>query len=1173
MRLLPRPAWLLLSLLLAVLVLGSAGQRRRQRSDVTRSPGHWLEDGSAVSAHALRDTLQEVRQQLRAPYISRAQRRHLKARKRRLREELRVQRAQRRRDRRKRRRQQARGRLRPAVTAPEPHFDPAEHRSDAGLSEPAARPPPATALDPFIDSDETPTETSAVDAVEDRPPTEGDERPLDLSEGDETSLDLSEGDEQLSLDGSEGAEEDSPLIDGSEDDELDSFVTDGSEELDAPVTDVSEELDTPVVDVSEEEVAAGADSGSFLSSLWDWVAQPDDAQGSVEEPEPEPQDAGWTVPPLPAGKRPNIVIIMTDDLDVELGSLNYMPKLRRLLQDEGVTFRHGYVSTPLCCPSRSSYLTGMFVHNHQVYTNRDNCSSALWQQSHERRSYAAYLQSAGYRTGHFGKYMNRYDGEHIPAGWHHWSSLIFNSKYYNYSMNVNGRRREHGWRYPEDYLPSVIVNESLSFFESSRREHADSPVLMVVSFPGPHGPEDAAPQYTELFMNATDHHTPAYDFAPSEDKQWFLRHVDKMDEVERTFTDLLMTKRLQTLQSVDDGIEEVYQRLSAAGELDSTYIIFTSDHGYHLGQFGLPKGKSYPFEFDIRVPFVVRGPGVRAGSRSRDAVLNVDLAPTLLELAGLGRPPQMDGRSFVPLLRATDRDEGVAPPPWPDTFIVEGAGRRPEQRVSRRLQQGAVRTDDKHVLYVSALQRLQEVCLLPEYRSPCRPHQRWACYHDGRRWRLQKCRRRHRAPIMCPCRGGVVQRTRRIRARERQDQLRFLQEHVGGSVPPLRFVKGLRQRRSAGAASDSQLVKQFVVEQDVSHVDDDIRRIGYELHILQSHVGSVGRCAVDNTTCITPDRYSRRLLVNDQIRRLKQLLKQLKGIRRHLMAPYGSDGSETFEPGDFVDYADGEEDGDLLGAEDSRPAPRHPAAGRHNAHKTVAEDDASSDVAFCPCRPLDDRAERQWVREYTKQTRRVEKAQKRRERRKQKRRKQRKKERLASQNCNFEGLNCFVHDNDHWKTPPLWTHGPVCICLGSSNGTFDCLRSVGGGSDDNWLYCRFVTGFLSFYDLTVDPYQLHNLAPAMDADRLRRLDARLARMQTCRGPDQCRPLPGAAPATAPPPPALQPTALPVVQEAPRERRPGLDRTGLSRHVRRRRQRARARRMEWLQYRRRVSRQG
>ena len=386
----------------------------------------------------------------------------------------------------------------------------------------------------------------------------------------------------------------------------------------------------------------------------------------------------------------------------------------------------------------------------------------------------------------------------------------------------------------QDYLPSIIVNESLAFFEETRRAHADSPVLLVLSVPGPHGPEDAAPQYTGLFFNATDHHTPAYDFAPSADKQWFLRHVGKMEPVERTFTDLLMTKRLQTLQSVDDGIEQVYRRLAAAGELDNTYIVFTSDHGYHLGQFGLAKGKSYPFEFDIRVPLVVRGPGVRAGSTSRDAVLNVDLAPTLLELAGLTPPPHMDGRSFVPLLRATDLPAQAARPPWPDTFIVEGAGRRPEQRIRRRLQQGAVRADDDKVLYVSALQRLQDVCLQPDYRSPCRAHQRWACYHDGQRWRLQKCRRGHRAPLMCPCRGGVVQRTRRIRARERHDQLRFLQEHLEGGLPRVRFVKELRGgRRRRAASADSQLVKQFVVEEDANSVDDDIRQIGYELHILQ----------------------------------------------------------------------------------------------------------------------------------------------------------------------------------------------------------------------------------------------------------------------------------------------------------------------------------------------------
>ncbi|KAJ8983355.1 hypothetical protein NQ317_003161 [Molorchus minor] len=237
---------------------------------------------------------------------------------------------------------------------------------------------------------------------------------------------------------------------------------------------------------------------------------------------------------------------------------------------------------------------------------------------------------------------------------------------------MNGKKIKHGFDYHKDYYPDLIANDSIAFLRHSKKQYQHKPVMLTMSFPSPHGPEDSAPQYSHLFFNVTTHHTPSYDHAPNPDKQWILKVTKSMEPIHKQFTDLLMTKRLQTLQSVDHAVQKVVEELDELGELENTYIVYTSDHGYHLGQFGLIKGKSFPFEFDVRVPFLVRGPGVEPGTVVNDIVLNIDLAPTFLDMAGVEPPPHMDGRSVLPLFLNPKRKKLK----WPDTFLIESSGRR-----------------------------------------------------------------------------------------------------------------------------------------------------------------------------------------------------------------------------------------------------------------------------------------------------------------------------------------------------------------------------------------------------------------------------------------------------------------------------------------------------------------
>merc|ERR1719427_1326957 len=468
-----------------------------------------------------------------------------------------------------------------------------------------------------------------------------------------------------------------------------------------------------------------------------------------------------------------------------------MPKVARYLGAGGATYKNGYSTTPMCCPSRSSMLTGLYAHNHHVYTNNNNCSSQYWQDNHEKKTFSTYLQQSGYKTAYYGKYLNKYSGHHIPPGWDEWQGLVKNSRFYNYTINSNGKLKYHGNNYEDDYLPDLITNKTLELISDSAR--SSDPFLAVLSYPGPHGPEDAAPQYQDLFFNVTTHHTPAYDFAPNPDKQWILRHTEKMLPIHRSFTDMLMTKRLQTLQSVDSAVEKIVQRLTETDQLDNTYIFYTSDHGYHLGQFGLVKGKAFPFDFDTRVPLLVRGPGISPNSERLQPTVNIDLAPTFLDIAGLEKPGHMDGKSLLPLLRKPHRKLRSA-------FLLE-RGKMTFERYAmvsmnnEVLQQSPVEGTSVAIFRKNQLtkrERLEIERRKERYRAPCKENQRWVCRRkrDGST-RIARCRPGEEKLAPCHCQPGEVfgWKYRRLEPSEVNMQKQFLKKHL-----ELSNLKRLRPR-------------------------------------------------------------------------------------------------------------------------------------------------------------------------------------------------------------------------------------------------------------------------------------------------------------------------------------------------------------------------------------------
>ena len=388
------------------------------------------------------------------------------------------------------------------------------------------------------------------------------------------------------------------------------------------------------------------------------------------------------------GARPNIIFILTDDLDTR--SIAVMPRLKTHLADAGVTFVNFFVTTALCCPSRASILRGQYVHNHRTYTNTPPAGGfeIFKGLGREQSTAATWLRAAGYRTVLMGKYLNGYpersNPTYVPPGWDEWYSPARGGyANFTYTMNENRRLVEYGSR-PEDYMTDVLARTAVDVIRRSAQD--GRPFFIYLATYAPHAPATPAPRHAGAFAGVTAPRPPSFNEADVADKPQWLRNRSPLTERQIAAIDTQHRSRLQSLLAVDELIGGLVDALRASGQLDRTYIFFTSDNGYHMGEHRLPPGKNTAFDEDIRVPMLVRGPAVPAGRTVEQIGLNIDFAPTFAAIAAVHVPEFVDGRSLLPLFRS-------ARSPWRQAFTVEhytGGPVPPRFRGQRRLGPQAI---------------------------------------------------------------------------------------------------------------------------------------------------------------------------------------------------------------------------------------------------------------------------------------------------------------------------------------------------------------------------------------------------------------------------------------------------------------------------------------------------
>lgn len=424
-------------------------------------------------------------------------------------------------------------------------------------------------------------------------------------------------------------------------------------------------------------------------------------------------DGGGAVPPpvvntLPPGQRPNFLVIEADDMRTD--ELRWMPNVRRYLADRGLTFENSFAPYPLCCPSRASFLTGKYAHNHQVLNHTPPWGFASFDDS---VTLATRLQEGGYATALVGKYLNGYGKqavhgtdrsslEYVPPGWTAWyagSDHVWGPgelyrgqpmhgstyAYFDFTQNIDGRLHNYEGEYSTDVLAEQ-TRELITRFGAEQQPWFIWFTPVAPHFGTPREPDDpvasvrfdgrttkwktpARPDWVKGRFDAEITHAPGTPPTGSaeadvSDKPRWVRKLPELTDAEKDAVTVLSRERAEALFVLDKQIGATLQTLRRTGQYDRTVLAFTSDNGYYLGEHRKRQGKIELHEPSLRVPFLISGPGIGHGRRF-DPITTVDLAPTFAALAGIGPMPGADGVDLTRVITHGDRG-------WIRPVVTEG---------------------------------------------------------------------------------------------------------------------------------------------------------------------------------------------------------------------------------------------------------------------------------------------------------------------------------------------------------------------------------------------------------------------------------------------------------------------------------------------------------------------